>query len=540
MPVVISIPSPSGPASPITVAEKPVFILGRNGTGKSALVHFIRSQIQYQYSGRLIYLPGSRPSYFDGDSLNMTPNSRQQFESNSLSWDSSPDIRIRPVSGTTRNERAIYDLQAAELQYHVDAAYDIKQNGKDSLSIEVLQSKSSPLDRVNRLLLQSSLPVSTIIDTGEIKARRDGNTYSISRMSDGERTALILIADVISAKPGSCFLIDEPELHLHRSIVVPLIASLITERPDCTFLISTHELNLPIEQPDCEIILVRGCAWNSGSAQAWDFDLIMNAESIPEDLRTDLLGSRRKILFTEGKLSSLDQPLYALLFPNVSVRQRETCNEVRRAVVGLRQVNAYHHAEAFGLVDNDSMDDVFKQKLLGEGVYALPMFSVESIYYSNEILEAVAKRQAATLGVDASTLLVQGSNRSLTILAQSGKAEHLAARVSERRMRDALLKNIPDRDAIVASGDSPISVTIPSTYSTALQKIKELIAARDLSAIVRSYPVRETGILGELARSLRFIGEADYEKAALTAINADDALKGVVRGKLGLLPSQLV
>ncbi|EAS2265009.1 ATP-binding cassette domain-containing protein, partial [Salmonella enterica] len=225
----------------MTVSQKPVFILGRNGTGKSALVHFIRSQLQYQYSGRLIYLPGSRPSYFDGDSLNMTPNSRLQFENNSSSWDSSPDIRIRPVSGTTRNERAIYDLQAAELQYHVDAAYDIKQNGKESLSIGILQSRSSPLDRVNRLLLQSNLPVSTIIDTGELKARRDGNTYSISRMSDGERTALILIADVIAAKPDSCFLIDEPELHLHRSIVVPLIAALISERPDCTFLVSTHE-----------------------------------------------------------------------------------------------------------------------------------------------------------------------------------------------------------------------------------------------------------------------------------------------------------
>lgn len=540
MPVEISIPTPSGLASPITVSQKPVFILGRNGTGKSALVHFIRSQLQYQYSGRLIYLPGSRPSYFDGDSLNMTPNSRLQFENNSSSWDSSPDIRIRPVSGTTRNERAIYDLQAAELQYHVDAAYDIKQNGKESLSIGILQSRSSPLDRVNRLLLQSNLPVSTIIDTGELKARRDGNTYSISRMSDGERTALILIADVIAAKPDSCFLIDEPELHLHRSIVVPLIAALISERPDCTFLVSTHELNLPIEQSDCEIILVRGCVWNNGSVQAWDFDLILDAENIPDDLRTDLLGSRRKILFTEGKSSSLDQPLYALLFPNVSVRQRETCNEVRRAVVGLRQVNAYHHAEAFGLVDNDSMDDAFKQKLLEEGVYALPMFSVESIYYSKEILKAVARRQASTLGVDALDLLAQGSDRSLTILARPGKAEHLAARVSERRMRDALLKNIPDRDTIVASGDSPISVTIPSTYPTTLQRVKALIAAGDLSAIIRSYPVRETGILGELAKSLRFIGEADYEKAALTAINADGALKEIVRNKLGLLPAQLV
>ena len=93
---------------------------------------------------------------------------------------------------------------------------------------------------------------------------------------------------------------------------------------------------------------------------------------------TDILGSRRKILFVEGTTVSLDQPLYALLFPEVSVRSREGCREVRRAVSGLRSVEGLHRVEAYGLVDNDRLSADEIADLERDGVYALPIFSVET------------------------------------------------------------------------------------------------------------------------------------------------------------------
>lgn len=534
----ILIPTPRGNVD-VSLTVKPTFVMGRNGTGKSALVHYIRGLLQNKFKTRLIYLPGSRPSYFDGDSLNMTANARLQFEQNSVSWDASPDIRIRPVSGTSRNERAIFDLQAAEIQYDVDAANDIKVNGRKAKSIARLQSNSSPIDRVNTLLRQSNLPIQAIIHSGEIKAQRNGNIYSISRMSDGERTALIIIAEVISAKTGSIFIIDEPELHLHRSIVVPLIAALVVERPDCTMLVSTHELELPSVHPECKIMLVRGCTWNDKTPSNWDIDIIEGADSIPDNLRVDLLGSRKKILFVEGTSASLDQPLYALLYPNASVRHRDTCTEVRRAVIGLRQVQSYHHAQAFGLVDNDGMNADFKQKLSDEGVYALPLFSVESIYYAPELLNALARKQQKILGTDAQQLLDHARERALATLRQAGKAEHLAARISERSLRDNLLAQLPTRGDLVTGRNNSISISMDSPYPEALKKVGKLIADGDLNAVIAGYPVRETGVLGDLAKSLRFQTIADYERAALTAINGDAKLKTAIKKKLGILSQQL-
>jgi ABC-type Mn2+/Zn2+ transport system ATPase subunit len=519
--------------------NKALFILGRNGTGKSALVHYIHGQCRQLANRSVIYLPGSRPSYFDGDSLSMTANGRSQFEANSAGWDSSPDVRIRPISGTSRNERAIYDLQAAEVQYRVQAANEIEIEGATSPAIGRLQSKSSPLDRANRLLQQANLPIQTVIDLGELKAQRNGNIYSISQMSDGERTALVLIADVIAAKPASIFLVDEPELHLHRAIVVPLLSALLAERSDCTMIISTHELALTNDHPESPIILVRGSTWNGKAPSAWNIDVLPNSEGLPDDLRVDLLGSRQIILFIEGTSSSRDQPLYATLFPKVSLRHRSSCADVRRAVVGLRQIEALHHAYPFGLIDNDGMDETFRSKLLGEGVYALPIFAVESLYYSPEVIAAVAKRQAETLRDDPATLITEAKRRALSTLRQQGKIEHLAARVAERQLRDKMLEAMPGRTQMVEIGDAPLTISLPSPYPATLSRIRSLLQADNLDAIVAGFPVRESGILGDIAQGLRFIGDTDFEKAALAAISVDPALAAILKAKLGALAEQL-
>jgi ATPase subunit of ABC transporter with duplicated ATPase domains len=208
-----------------------VYVLGRNGTGKSALVHNIVGQLP-----RAIYIPGSRPSYFDNDSLQLTPAARRQMESSWLQWDRQPHTRYRPINGTQRNERAILDLQSGETQFKVDAANEIKAYGASAGAIARLQSEQSPFDRVNALMRQANLPTQILMSGGELLAQRQGSPYSIAKMSDGERAALIMAADVVSAPSASVFLIDEPELHLHRSIVFPLIAALLRERPDCAFV----------------------------------------------------------------------------------------------------------------------------------------------------------------------------------------------------------------------------------------------------------------------------------------------------------------
>lgn len=518
-------------ASPST----PLFILGRNGAGKSALVHSFAAQL----AGRAIYLPGARPSYFDQENLSLSPSTRRTLGNNFRSWDLMPDTRWKSLSGTHRNEKAIHDLTVGEMQFKLDAANEIARDGKESKAISRLQSALSPLDRANALLKQGNLPIAIAIEGGELKAVRDSTVYSIAKMSDGERIALVLIAEVISAPVGSTFLIDEPELHLHRAVVVPLISSIMRESSESTFIVSTHELHLVASCSHASIAVVRSCSWKTPSACEWEVDTIPNAGRIPEDVRVDILGSRRKILFVEGVPTSLDEPLYALLFPNASVRSRESCREVERVVTGLQATKDTHHAEAFGMIDGDGMSQQQIAAFESKHIYPLQVHSVESLYYSHEALEAMAQRQGETLGVDPDTLLSDAMDRAADALSLDS-ISHLASRVAERQFREQLLQHIPDRNDLVTGNAPTVSISVPSSYPEELARLTQLRERNEIGAIVSRYPVRESRVLDALAKGLRFLGRPDYEQAVLHRLASDEALCNRLRTKLGGLAPKLI
>lgn len=63
--------------------------------------------------------------------------------------------------------------------------------------------------------------------------------YSATEMSDGERSVLYLAAQVLCVPKDKTLIIDEPEIHLHRSIMSRLWKSLEKHRPDCFYIYYT-------------------------------------------------------------------------------------------------------------------------------------------------------------------------------------------------------------------------------------------------------------------------------------------------------------
>jgi predicted ATPase len=89
--------------------------------------------------------------------------------------------------------------------------------------------------------------------------KNDGTEFSAAQLSDGERKALQIAGSVLTAPPGTLFLIDEPERHLHRSIISPLLIQLFERRRDCGFIISTHDHDLPLDAFEARTLLLRSC-----------------------------------------------------------------------------------------------------------------------------------------------------------------------------------------------------------------------------------------------------------------------------------------
>ena len=269
------------------------------------------------------------------------------------------------------------------------------------------QESVSAFAELNDLLSLGTLLIALQNSNDEeiLAKHQNANTpYSIAQMSDGERNATMLGAAVLTAEAGTVLLIDEPERHLHRSIIVPFLAAVLASRDDCTLIISTHDLALPATNPQASVLMVRSCDWQGDRAKAWDVQLLESDAQMPEDLRRAILGSRRKILFIEGAESSLDLPIYNALFPDISVMARGTGTNVQKAVDGIRGSHDLHHIDAFGLIDGDGRTPESVHDLRARGIFALDLYSAESLYYCSDALDAVAHRQAGTLGREPSVL----------------------------------------------------------------------------------------------------------------------------------------
>jgi hypothetical protein len=83
----------------------------------------------------------------------------------------------------------------------------------------------------------------------------------------------------------------------------------------------------------------------------WELFPVETSAEIPESARLAILGGRRDLLFIEGDRHSLDLRLYKPLFPNWTLFPVGGCDEVLRAVSGLRTSQSHHWLNVCGVVD---------------------------------------------------------------------------------------------------------------------------------------------------------------------------------------------
>ena len=534
MPIELNIPKTSGPALaiPIDVGQC-IFVLGANGTGKSSLMHKFYSA----HSGNALRITAHRQTWFSSSSVTLSPEQKRNTETNITNTDMSVQARWKDDFAAQRANIAIYDLIDAENVRARDIAGAVDNNDIDLA--KKLSQKDAPLKIVNELLRLSNIPIKiTVKENEQVLASKSGSQpYSVAELSDGERNALLIAANVLTAKPGKLLLIDEPERHLHRSIISPLITLLIAKRPDCIFIISTHDVMLPLDNPNARIMLVRGCNYNGSVVTAWDADLIPSESNIDEVLKKDILGSRRTLVFIEGDNRSLDQPLYSLVFPEVTVVAKSSCRDVDYAVSGIRSAADLHWLRAFGIVDNDRRTSEDIARLKNKGVYAVSVYSVESLYYHPEIQRKVADRHALVTGENAMSHLNEAKNAALE--AVRPHKQRLSERVVERTLRDELDKNWPRQTDISTGKPINITIDVAAVVNEEIKTLNQAISEQNLEKIISRYPVRETSLLTEIARKLGFQTRDQYENAVRKLLMDDTIALEFIQSQFGTLVADL-
>ena len=363
----------------------------------------------------------------------------------------------------------------------------------------------------------------------ELLASKEGNEwYSIAELSDGERNAVLLVANVLTAKPGMLILIDEPERHLHRSIASPLLISLFEERPDCAFVISTHDVSLPIDIPNATTLLLRSCTWYEKKVRGWDADIVSVETGIGDDTRREILGSRRKILFVEGNYGSIDRHTYAILYPDISIVPKGNCSQVIRAVTGIRNSEDLHWVKAFGLIDRDNRTEEETEMLAARGIFALDCYSVESLYYSKEILDRISERQ---LEVSPDNADLSKAKRSILEKAQVNR-DRLCAMLVEKRVRNAVESQLPTQESLLENPVPCIRVDARNMLVEEGQTFDTLVSKRDTDGLINRYDLTTTGALDSAAKGLGFRGRENYENAVMKLLADDESARELLRQRL--------
>lgn len=531
------IPTTAGHPLPIPLSFGSVlFIVGANGSGKSALLQHV---VGANPDGRIRRISAHRQTWLKSGNINITPETRRQFSDQFYHYERAADSRWRDEYAEMKQSAVIFDLVAkdnARARKIADFHNAEDPEGAEKTAREVI----SPFSRINDLLKVGKMNVSLKVSEGEqiFAQRPDGAEYSIAEMSDGERNATILAATVLTVEERTALLIDEPERHLHPSIIQPLLSALFQERKDCAFLISTHDLELPVSNPGAGVLLVRSCTWEGNTPKSWDVTRLEIDAGLPEETKREIMGARRKILFVEGTSSSVDGQLYGILFPTVSVIPKESCRDVMKAVSGLRETQECHHVEAFGLIDRDDRSDSDIAKL-PKFVYALEVCSAEAFLYCSDAIRAVAAKQAEGRDEDPSGLVEAATEAALAILAQDKCADEMAARRCERTMRDAMMLRVPTWKKLLEEPRQEVIAKATNPFHAERERFTRLVQERRLDELVARYPLKKSSAFNEIAKSLRCPNKHDYEIMALSRIRHDDQLAETLRCRLGKLSQML-
>jgi hypothetical protein len=294
-------------------------------------------------------------------------------------------------------------------------------------------------------------------------------------------------------------IVDEPEAHVHKAILLPLWDAIEKARVDCGFVYITHDSDFACARSSAAQYFI-------GSYQhpdAWDIEVVPLDIGLPEHIVTELVGSRKPILFVEGERGSIDTTLYRHQYPGFTVVPVGSCESVIHAVASYNSSSQLHRIRARGLVDADgrSPEDIAHLETLG--VHVLPVAEVENVLLLPNVFLALAQALACATPTDRLTNLIS------RVVAEANRNIDGACTRHAIRQLDTRLKrigvNAKDLTSLQSCYEQELATVDPrglcDNHKALLQRS---IADSDLPKILAFYDNK--GLLAQAATCLGIMG----------------------------------
>jgi hypothetical protein len=511
------LPTPDGTGNKVEIKHNgSVVIVGANRSGKSRLGAWIEKTAQnndvvHRISAqRALVLPEYAIVKSLEQSLNdlIWGNENPQYANNQNKfghrWQGKPETFPLNDYG-----KVLSNLFARS------AERDRKHTEETRLSQAYIPVVDSPIDILVKLW-EEILPHRNIsLVDGKVSGKdiTYGTEYHGKEMSDGEKVALYLMGQCLCSPSGSILVIDEPEIHLHTSIMQSLWNKLEEAKPDCLFVYITHDLDFASTRVSTTSIWVK----EFDGASKWLWEQVPEVDEFPESLLLELLGNRRTIIFVEGEKGGKDHAIYQSIYRSYNVVPRSGCQSVIESVRALRLNSSFHHVNVFGLIDRDYRTDDEIQVLSSAHIYCIDVAEIENILLNEETLRLIAVNQR----LDPNEVVARATNMAKDLLQREieRQASLRTYRAIENNLRKIDAKSV-GLEAIRASVANAVdALNTDVIYADNLALYNRLATSGSLNEILKYY--NNKGLVPNVC-SIFELGRNGYEKLVLRMLNSSD------------------
>lgn len=498
-------------------------VVGANGSGKSTLASTIKNNFSEKVG---IVIPAQKlliiPTFDSVPNLEKSISEYRKFEANII------DSKI--TYNLSYNDTIPYEetrKYGADYKYILNAFFAEKTYTESIIHRKLKENRCVNIEEYSPIKLDKAINIwNFLIEHREmfyddnnnlkIKVKESLEEYPAYKMSDGEKNIFFLIGRVLLASDDAIIIIDEPEMYLHKAIVNKLWDILEEERRDCKFIYLTHDLEFASSRK-ANKYWIKDFQFPS----KWEIKPIPEND-IPDSLLMKILGSRKKILFCEGKKSSLDIQIYEILFPNYTIIPLEGCSNVINYTRAFNKI-PNKNSTAIGIVDRDFRTDEQINKFSDENIYVYSVAEIENLFLLEDFIQIFAKNKKERIDIENLKEKVidklekdkelQISNYVTSYINYVFSEEHVKKAENKQEIENNFHKFIT-------------KIEIDELYNKRREEIEKIINEKDYSKAIKVY--NNKGLLDVVENLLRYKPNT-YRFKALDILREEEDIQQILR-----------
>ena len=384
----LQLPPRDGEQLPPIENKTSVVLIGANGSGKTRMSIWIETHNSSSFHVQRISAqkslnmpPLTRPSDLERSQANLWFGSTvadKNWSRRTYRWKNAPEIH-----SLDDFSQLMEVLVTEHYKKSIKFRDEHKAGNKDF-------DNTAYLEIVQKIWEAVITNKTLFIGEGKVEAANKNSPdekFNGAEMSDGEREIFYFIGEALCVPENSVIIIDEPENHLHKAILIRLWNEIEAVRQDCMFVYITHDLDFAVSRNNSQIVWVQ----DMPKQDVWNYELL-SSDDLPIDaLSLEILGSRQNVLLVEGTENSIDNRLYSLLFKDYNVISVGSCERVIDFTKAFKELKENHYCMVKGIVDRDRRSDAEIKSLNQERIFCPDVAEIENFFLVPEVISLVAK-----------------------------------------------------------------------------------------------------------------------------------------------------